>query len=59
MEVVLDHAAQGHIERLYAEASEFSLPLFLNTGFLKVGTETVNRDCVTFERHLVERVAQK
>ncbi len=54
IKVVLDHAAQSQIERLYAEASEFSLPLFLKMGFLSVGTETVEHNGSTFVRHLVE-----
>ncbi|MCA9109466.1 MAG: GNAT family N-acetyltransferase [Planctomycetaceae bacterium] len=51
---VLDYANRTGINRLHAEASEFSLPLFLKLGFQTVGTETVERYGATFVRHLVE-----
>lgn len=55
MHVILDHARQANIDRLYAEASEFSLPLFLKIGFESIGTEKVERNGSIFLRHLVER----
>jgi len=51
---ILAEAAGCGIERLSAEASEFSLPLFLKHGFHATGTETVERNGVAFTRHLVE-----
>ncbi|MEZ6050723.1 MAG: GNAT family N-acetyltransferase [Planctomycetaceae bacterium] len=51
---VLDYANRAGINRLHAEASEFSLSLFLKLGFQTVGTETVERNGATFARHLVE-----
>lgn len=50
-------AAAGS-ERSYAEASAISLPVFLRAGFEVVGTETVRRQGVSFERHLVERALE-
>lgn len=41
--------------RYYAEASRFSLPLFLRYGFDRTGTEQVERNGVAFERFLVAR----
>ena len=55
MHVILDHARRANIDRLYAEASEFSLPLFLKVGFESAGKETVERNGSTFVRRLVER----
>ena len=55
LQAAIAHAEQSGIERLFAEASEFSRPLFLKVGFQAVGAETVNRDGVTFIRHQVER----
>ncbi|MCA9028546.1 MAG: GNAT family N-acetyltransferase [Planctomycetaceae bacterium] len=54
VDYVLDYANRAGINRLHAEASEFSLPLFLKLGFQTVGTETVERNGATFVRHLVE-----
>jgi putative acetyltransferase len=41
--------------RYYAEASCFSLPLFLRSGFERTGSEQVERNGVAFERFLVAR----
>ncbi len=41
--------------RYYAEASHFSLPLFLNFGFHHYDTEQVARNGVRFERFLVSK----
>jgi putative acetyltransferase len=38
---------------LHAEASEFSLPLFLKLGFSRITTEHVAHGSVQFARHLV------
>jgi putative acetyltransferase len=43
--------------RWYAEASLFSLPLFLRQGFVEVGREQACRQGVRFERYRVERHA--
>lgn len=51
---VLELATERRMARLYAEASEFSLPLFLKMGFQTVGTETVELNGEFFVRHLVE-----
>ncbi|MEB3358262.1 MAG: GNAT family N-acetyltransferase [Synechococcales bacterium] len=56
MEVVLAHACQHHLPRLYAEASEFSLGLFKKFGFRLYDTEEVDRGGVKFTRYLVERL---
>ena len=53
--VAVRAAVEGGAERAYAEASAFSLPLFLREGFAVVEAETVVRAGVTFERHRVER----
>ncbi|MEO0986361.1 MAG: GNAT family N-acetyltransferase [Cyanobacteria bacterium J06639_14] len=55
MKTVLDHAKRDNLERLYAEASEFSLGLFTKFGFTLYGTEVVERRGVQFKRYLVER----
>ncbi len=55
MEVLIQHAARAGIQRLSAEASEFSLPLFLKSGFRCSGTESIDRNGSVFVRHLVER----
>ena len=47
-------ARTHHIQRLYAEASEFSLGLFKKFGFRLYDTELVNREGVQFTRYLVE-----
>lgn len=54
MQTVLDYANCHHIQRLYAEASEFSLGLFKKFGFHVYDTERVMRQGVEFERYLVE-----
>ncbi len=41
-----------------AEASVFSLPVFLRCGFSSIGVEHVERDGVAFERTLVSRLAR-
>ena len=51
----LVHAQNRGMNSLYAEASIFSLPLFLKFGFRVSGTEIVYRDGVEFERYLVEK----
>lgn len=55
LQAVIDDAATSCIPRLFAEASEFSAPLFLKIGFESVGTEQVERNGEAFVRHLVER----
>ncbi len=55
----LDHAQQQQMPRLYAEASEFSYPLFLKFGFEQTGTEVVDRHGVTFHRYLVAKNLMK
>lgn len=57
MQILLDHAAQHHIVRLYAEASEFSLGLFKKFGFQLYATELFDLKGTTFTRYLVERLA--
>jgi putative acetyltransferase len=58
LQAVIDCSQTKGIERLYAEASRFSLPLFEKFGFVQYDTETVIRAGETFERYLVERVSQ-
>ncbi|PSR17289.1 GNAT family N-acetyltransferase [filamentous cyanobacterium CCP3] len=53
MQAVLGHARQRKIQRLYAEASEFSLGLFQKFGFSQYDTEVVERNGVLFTRYLV------
>jgi len=55
MQTLLDYATTHRIERLYAEASEFSLGLFKKYGFHVYDTEIVERQGVEFKRYLVER----
>ena len=55
MRTVLSYAQQQEMNRLYAEASEFSLGLFQQFGFHLYDTEVVVRQGVTFHRYLVER----
>jgi putative acetyltransferase len=55
MQEVLRHAKQKNIPRLYAEASPFSLGLFIKFGFHRYATETIDRNGIRFERYLVER----
>ena len=54
---VMDRSGRPGSGRYHAEASLFSLPLFRRCGFQQVGTESVVRAGVAFERFLVERVA--
>ena len=54
MQTVLRYARQHTMQRLYAEASEFSLGLFNKFGFQLYDTEVVERQGVEFERYLVE-----
>ena len=55
MDILLDYAKRHRIQRLYAEASEFSLGLFKRFGFQVYDTEIVERQGVEFHRYLVER----
>ncbi|MBE9128674.1 MULTISPECIES: GNAT family N-acetyltransferase [unclassified Coleofasciculus] len=55
METLLDYAKNHNIQRLYAEASEFSLGLFKKFSFHIYDTEVVERQGVQFKRYLVER----
>lgn len=55
MQTVLTYAQDQKINRLYAEASEFSLGLFQKFGFRLYDTEVVERQNVTFHRYLVEK----
>lgn len=55
MKALLEHANRNGVQRLYAEASEFSLGLFMKFGFRLYDTEVVDRQGVTFKRYLVER----
>ena len=54
MQSILNHARSNGIQRLYAEASEFSLGLFKKFGFHLYDTEVVDRQGVTFKRYRVE-----
>ena len=55
MQTLLDYAKTHKIQRLYAEASEFSLGLFKKFDFYIYDTEIVDRQGVQFKRYLVER----
>lgn len=55
MQTLLDYAKSYNIQRLYAEASEFSLGLFKKFSFYIYDTEIVDRQGVQFKRYLVER----
>ena len=55
MQTLLDYAQAEGILRLYAEASEFSLGLFLKFGFRQFDTEVAEREGVEFQRYLVEK----
>lgn len=55
MQVILNHASNNGIQRLYSEASEFSLGLFKKFGFQLYDTEVVVRQGIEFKRYLVER----
>jgi putative acetyltransferase len=59
MQVILDHANRNQIQRLYSEASEFSLGLFKKFGFQLYDTEVVERQGVRFKRYLVERYQEE
>ncbi|BDM83316.1 GNAT family N-acetyltransferase [Acaryochloris marina] len=54
MRNLIEYAQKHHIQRLYAEASEFSLGLFKKFGFQLYETEMVERQGVQFQRFLVE-----
>ncbi|MGR3278311.1 GNAT family N-acetyltransferase [Acaryochloris marina NIES-2412] len=54
MRNLLEYAQSRCIQRLYAEASEFSLGLFKKFGFQLYETEIVERHGVKFQRFLVE-----
>jgi putative acetyltransferase len=54
MQTLLDYAKSHNIQRLYAEASEFSLGLFKKFSFHIYDTEIVDRQGVQFKRYLVE-----
>ena len=54
MQAVLEYAEKHHLQRLYAEASEFSLGLFQKFGFCLYDTEIVEHHGVQFKRYLVE-----
>jgi len=57
METLLQYAAAQGLHRLYAEASEFSVGLFLKFGFQQFDTEVVDRHGVQFRRYLMERLS--
>lgn len=54
MKTILEYAQSHHMQRLYAEASAFSLGLFKKLGFQLYETEVVERQGVQFQRFLVE-----
>jgi putative acetyltransferase len=56
MATVLEQAQVQRMQRLYGEASEFSLGLFQAFDFRLYDTEVVNRDGVQFKRYLMERM---
>lgn len=55
MEKLLEYANDQGMQRLYAEASEFSLGLFQKFGFRLYDTEIVDRQGVQFKRYLMEK----
>jgi putative acetyltransferase len=55
MEVILEHASSHQIQRLYSEASEFSVGLFKKFGFRVYDIEVIERQGVEFQRYLMER----
>ena len=55
LDALAERARADGADRLHAEASRFSLPLFLQAGFAVVGEETVERGGARFLRTLVER----
>ncbi|WP_080807238.1 GNAT family N-acetyltransferase [Halomicronema hongdechloris] len=56
MQRLLAYADSQGLQRLYGEASEFSLGLFLKFGFRQYDTEVVERQGVRFSRYLVEKL---
>ena len=52
---LVEQAHADGVDRLHAEASVFSLPLFLSAGFVVVGRDVIERGGVEIERALVER----
>ncbi|NER00993.1 MAG: GNAT family N-acetyltransferase [Cyanothece sp. SIO2G6] len=56
MQTLLSYAQNHDMQRLYAEASLFSLGLFKKFGFQLYDIEIVERHGVSFERYLVERI---
>lgn len=54
MQTLLNYAKSNNLQRLYAEASEFSFGLFQKFGFCLYDTEIVDRQGVQFKRYLVE-----
>jgi putative acetyltransferase len=55
LKTVLNYAQTHNIATLYAEASEFSKPLFEKFGFETYDTENVERNGVMFHRYLVRK----
>lgn len=55
LQTLLEYADSQGMQRLYAEASEFSLGLFLKFGFQQFDLEVVERNGVQFQRYLVEK----
>jgi putative acetyltransferase len=53
---VLERANERKLNRCYAEANPFSLPVFERSGFEQTGTEAVERHGQLFRRTLVEKV---
>ena len=56
LSALVEQARAGGVGRLHAEASVFSLPLFLSAGFVVAGHDVFERAGVQIERALVERV---
>ncbi|WP_035986632.1 GNAT family N-acetyltransferase [Leptolyngbya sp. KIOST-1] len=56
MQTVLEQARRDRMPRLYAEASQFSLGLFIKFGFRQYDTEVTEHNGVQFTRHLVELI---
>ncbi len=52
---LIQQARRDRLQRLYAEASEFSLGLFKKFGFQQYAQEVVERYSVAFTRYLVEK----
>lgn len=55
LEALLEHARRQQIDRLYAEANEFSRPLLARAGFRQHGTEVIERGEACFTRYLMQR----